>query len=67
MPHLAPLAFALLALADPPANPAPPDVVAAIETALGDAIARAEPPPSFSTRPGTLGKNAGSTTPDVLL
>ena len=25
------------------------------------------PPPSRATRPGTVGRNAGSTTPDVLL
>jgi serine protease Do len=44
-PVLAPLAFALLALADPPADsPAPAlDVVAALETVLADAIAKAQP------------------------
>src|SRR4051812_1385302 len=46
-PALASLALALLALADPPAPADPPaaalDVVTALETALGDAIARAQP------------------------
>ncbi len=50
MPHLAPVVLALLALADPP-TPTPPqqqptapmDVVSALESALVDAIARAEP------------------------
>ena len=44
-PAFAPLACALLALADPPAEPpaAPGDVVAALETALADAIAKAQP------------------------
>jgi serine protease Do len=43
--HLVPLALLMVALADPPA-PAPPtpaDLVAALETALADAIAKAEP------------------------
>ena len=31
-----------------------------------DAIDSALPPPSFSMSPGTVGRNAGSTTPDVL-
>lgn len=48
MPRLLPLAIAALAIAQTPARSAPPpapaqDVVAALETALGDAIARAEP------------------------
>ena len=51
MPHLACVVLALLALTDPPRSqdpqpqqpPPPVDVVAALETALGDAIARAEP------------------------
>ncbi|MGE3818421.1 MAG: trypsin-like peptidase domain-containing protein [Isosphaeraceae bacterium] len=45
MPTLLPLAFALMTWADPPApSPlAPADVVAALETALEDAIALAEP------------------------
>jgi serine protease Do len=48
MSILAALACALLAGADPPATPSSPpitplDVVAALETTLGDAIARAEP------------------------
>ena len=47
MPHLAPVVLALLALADPPALPqqpvAPVDVVSALESALIDAIAKAEP------------------------
>lgn len=45
MPTLLPLAVALLAWADPPAGPeplSPQAVVAAIETAVGDAVARAE-------------------------
>jgi serine protease Do len=44
-PALAPLAVALLALADPAADPPAPalDVVAALETALADAIAKAQP------------------------
>jgi serine protease Do len=47
LPALAPLAFALLAWADPPAPADPPasalDLVAALETALADAIAKAQP------------------------
>ncbi len=43
MPHLAPVVLALLALADTPAPPSPADLVAAFETVLADAIARAEP------------------------
>ena len=53
MPHLALVVLALLALSDTPATqqpqqpqqppPSPIDIVAALETALGDAIARAEP------------------------
>src|SRR4051812_34422494 len=43
MLHLAPMVLVVLALADPPAPPSPTDVVAALETALIDAIARAEP------------------------
>ena len=47
MPHLAPVVLALLTLADPSAPPqlptAPIDVVSALETALVDAIAKAEP------------------------
>ena len=49
MPHLLFLACALLSSAEPPANPPAPaghralDVVAALETALADAIAKAEP------------------------
>ncbi len=48
MPHLILLACTLLSWAEPPANPpAPPatalDVVTALETALADAIAKAEP------------------------
>ena len=31
-----------------------------------DAIANGLPPPKFSTIPGTVGRNAGNTTPDVL-
>ena len=34
-----------------------------IEVAIASALA----PPSSSTRPGTVGRNAGRTTPDVLL
>src|SRR4051794_31261537 len=48
MPRLLPLAFALLTWTDPPASApptsvSPPDVVAALESALADAIAKAEP------------------------
>ncbi len=44
MPNLLPLVLASLAWADPsPPAPRPLDVVAALETALADAIARAEP------------------------
>src|SRR4051812_30559262 len=49
MPHLVPVVFALLALAaDPPPptptpSPSPADLIAALETALADAIAKAEP------------------------
>ncbi len=45
MSTLLPIAVALLAWADPPASPpvlSPQDVVAALETAMGDAIAKAE-------------------------
>jgi hypothetical protein len=31
------------------------------------ATASGSPPPTLDTRPGTMGKNVGSTTPDVLL
>ena len=34
---------------------------------IDEAIASGLPPPSLATRPGTLGRNAGNTTPDVLL
>jgi hypothetical protein len=34
---------------------------------IDEAIASGLPPPSFSTKPGTLGRNTGSTIPDVLL
>jgi serine protease Do len=52
MSHLAPVVLALLTLADPPSTPqqqpqpqqlSPIDVVTALESALADAIARAEP------------------------
>jgi len=46
MPILVPMALALLAWGDPPAGPPPAsalEVVGAIETVLGDAIAKAEP------------------------
>lgn len=47
MPTLLPMALALLAWADPPLGPTPTasplDVVSALESVLGDAIARAEP------------------------
>jgi serine protease Do len=46
MPHLAPVVLALLALADPATRQQQPssiDIVTALETALGDAIAKAEP------------------------
>jgi S1-C subfamily serine protease len=44
MPNLIPLLCALWACADPPSTPAAPaEVVSALETALGDAIAKAEP------------------------
>ncbi len=43
MPHLALVVLALLGPADPPAPAGPVDVIAALETALGDAIALAEP------------------------
>src|SRR4051812_8686857 len=45
MSHLAPVVLALLALADSPTpqQPSPIDIVTALESALGDAIARAEP------------------------
>jgi serine protease Do len=48
MPHLAPVVLALLALGDPPSTQQPPppspiEIVTALETALGDAIAKAEP------------------------
>ncbi len=36
-------------------------------TLIADAIATGSPPPSRSIRPGTVGRNAGSTTPEVLL
>ncbi len=36
-------------------------------TFIDEAIASASPPPSLSISPGTVGKNAGRTTPDVLL
>lgn len=43
MPTLLPIALVLLTWADPPSAPSPLDVVSALETALGDAIAKAEP------------------------
>ena len=43
MPHLAPVVLVLLAFSDSPTPPSPADVVAALETALTDAIAKAEP------------------------
>lgn len=49
MPHLVPVVFALMALAaDPPTPapaqaPSPADIISALETALADAIAKAEP------------------------
>jgi serine protease Do len=45
MPTLLPIALALLSWSDPPASPSASalDIVSAVETVLGDAIARAEP------------------------
>lgn len=47
MPSLVPLALLLVALSDPPAAaadpPSPLDLVAALESVLADAIAKAEP------------------------
>src|SRR5688572_10346242 len=39
----------------------------AAPTLMLSATASGSPPPTFSTRPGTVGRNAGSTTPAVLL
>ena len=36
-------------------------------TFIDDAMASGSTPPSCVARPGTVGRNAGSTTPDVLL
>src|SRR5262245_56178577 len=36
-------------------------------TTIDQEIASGSPPPSLSTNPGTVGKKAGNTTPDVLL